>query len=937
MLARLVPHCSLNSKCFPFFWRVIRASSTTNGKHKLRDKPRIPNSIISRVTTVNDTESKFRDLYNPNCQLIDLAELFHGFAIERSSKGPSFWNSDRIGRFGEVLKTMSYSKDAPLPQYVSRPKYVNGKHLSMLLYGLRGNMFRNCSNELSSVVELINTHILSPLVNKNVELGQPLTTRQVVMMLFSLQHMKIGVRANVHYLRYLRLLLRVLDQGYTSTQSGGLTAQNICNLMCNLQNLSSNVDEVKTLLQFVARFIHVNVSSGKSSAVFAPEHIGNSLYGLREMSSSCLEVTRLLDVLVENSIIDYDLYLRRNGTQKSKSMAMKELSTALYGMQGLSLTGSPSCAVAKFIDRSIQYLNTCNDSGGVTSQSIGNSVYGLRHMLKNSSDGANGVQTIHKNTMEGIYRLLAQQFTTPAGSENMVALTAQNASSAMYGLNNSYCTESSDSAEIRTLVGVLAKRIAVVPAATTPDLYFTPFQVSNALYGMRNMSSAVPEVQALLESLLFRLSIPAASALSLDSRHFSVSLYGMRNMMAHHPCVEAMLQYLHSQYATRGVGAVPDFQFISNSLIGIQKLSCEVPVAGEIVKTVLIPKLQELPVARSLPQITPGLASQVLSSTLYSLYNKEDKDARVLNLLALISNNLVPALLMASNQPTTGTDAGLFRSHQAIAASLFGLQRCSSESSEGRELIMILADHIRSYLQSDAVTDNTEIEPRHVAMMLYGCRYFHYSHNESQQLFSSIIPLISLSLVGKDQAPGVLSLYQLCRCFYGVQSLVYVPMNKVANDNTVATLSLLLLWFKRLNVLSVEDTDSDWGSERGSLASAEELEYMDEEVEEDQYRQNEAGIPRRRVGDAPTRHPVDDIQKSMDVGLASLRSSLEDGEDAKDDIPNQVRLSTNGGVSVSPTGNCNMLLAQERKSRQKLNDLLVHLQKELVLYIAYRE
>lgn len=988
-------------------------------------------------------QTKFRDLFDPNCQLVDVAELFHDQVQDRSPGVSAFWNVKTINRLGEVLKSLNYNESSVGGNNIKR-KHVNGKHVSMLLYGLRGNAFKGNPTELTQVLEHINRFILSPLVNREASLGQPLTTRQVVLMLFSFQHIKIGAPsgtggASPQCLEFLRLLLRLIDGGYTATISGKgeLSAHNISNILCNLQNFSSDVPEVRQVLLFLTSFIQTNLtatvrsegSSPSSSTVsslrpvmpvvLAPQHIGNCLYGLRELSSNSPEVVGLLQMLVTENVVNYDVYVSRqqhesNSNSVPQSMTVKEISNALYGLQGLRFSDSTvSGAVVSFVDRCIPYLETFSIAKDeVTSQAIGNSLYGIRRLLEASSSDFTSARAVvaRKATMNKLYNLLSKLIDCAASSSSLsqlrpLCMTAQNVSSAVYGLSNIECRSSEASPEIRRLLDVLAARIAVPHTLSLSrlDCQFSPFQVSNAVYGMRNMSSAVPEVQLLLEALLSRFQ--AANAVSsgaslvteaLDERHLSVALYGLRHMAATHAGVSPMLEYLLARYtsatAKQRAGAEVDFQSISNCLIGIQNLSCEVPVAREIMQSAVIPQLQRLSLANSgalpLPRITPNRASQIASNVLYSLHEKEDRDSVVVNTLALICHSLVPTLVKASRQPALGgtdfgTDTGLFRSIQAIASGLYGLQRCSSDYFEGRELAHLLSEHIQRFSSGyDTTITAVEIEPQHVAMILYGCRYFHNSHVESQELLKSILPLLSLPLRakegssrGKDRT-GVLTSYQLCRCFYGIQNLTYLPMNKEANATTFALLQLLLNWFQQVNAFSVDEDGCGSGGSGGainpdltaaSVADTDDdvLDYMDAELEEHEFFDlptdwkeattakrgqsslgQKQGRGRRDRGDGytlsdvvKTHNSVEDIQKAMGIGLFNLRSSLEDGFDTDTGIETGygARANSNGSITVSVAGNRNLFLAQERKERHRLSEVVRQLQKELVLYAAYRE
>lgn len=141
-------------------------------------------------------------------------------------------------------------------------------------------------------------------------------------------------------------------------------------------------------------------------------------------------------------------------------------------------------------------------------------------------------------------------------------LRAREASNALYGLK---CM-SSDVPEVKELVLALANKLS------TSTSEFLAQAVGNALYGCQMMTSDHEEVRHLLQVLAMKV---AQCSELLEAQNVGNALYGLRGMNSDHKEVRAVINALTPKIAT----AREDLngQALGNSLYGLQSMSSKEP------------------------------------------------------------------------------------------------------------------------------------------------------------------------------------------------------------------------------------------------------------------------------------------------------------------------------------------------------------------------
>ena len=141
-------------------------------------------------------------------------------------------------------------------------------------------------------------------------------------------------------------------------------------------------------------------------------------------------------------------------------------------------------------------------------------------------------------------------------------LRAREASNALYGLK---CM-SSDVPEVKELVLALANKLS------TSSSEFLAQAVGNALYGCQMMTSDHEEVRQLLQVLAMKV---AQCSELLEAQNVGNALYGLRGMNSDHKEVRAVINALTPKIAT----AREDLngQALGNSLYGLQSMSSKEP------------------------------------------------------------------------------------------------------------------------------------------------------------------------------------------------------------------------------------------------------------------------------------------------------------------------------------------------------------------------
>ena len=317
-------------------------------------------------------------------------------------------------------------------------------------------------------------------------------------------------------------------------------------------------------------------------------------------------------------------------------------------------------------------------------------------------------------------------------------LRAREASNALYGLK---CM-SSDIPEVRELVTALATKVA------NSSSEFVAQAVGNALYGCQMMTSDHDEVRYLL--LILSGKVSQCTEL-LEAQNVGNALYGLRGMNSDYREVRAIVNSLTPKIAT----AREDLngQALGNSLYGLQSMSSKEPevrcllavLATKVTRTWEELKAQEVGNALyGLKRMSTDVPEvRILIS---SLVPKVASSPEILDAQA-IGNSFYGLQNMKSDNPEVLSLLSVMAEKvaiscpeldgQAMGNSLYGLQGMSSECPEVRAVVQALTVK----LQSSCL----EMNAQEMGNALYGMQNMTSEHVEVRRLISALTQKVSSS------------------------------------------------------------------------------------------------------------------------------------------------------------------------------------------------
>jgi hypothetical protein len=296
-------------------------------------------------------------------------------------------------------------------------------------------------------------------------------------------------------------------------------------------------------------------------------------------------------------------------------------------------------------------------------------------------------------------------------------LRAREASNALYGLK---CL-SSEIPEVRELVLALANKISLSSSA------FVAQAVGNALYGLQMMTSEYEEVRFLL--LVLSGKVSKCSDL-LEAQNVGNALYGLRGMTSDCKEVRTIISALTLKVAS----AKEDLngQAVGNSLYGLQNMSSKEYEVRNLL-TVLAAKVI---------QTWEELKAQEVGNALYGLKRMSSDVSEVRSLIAALVPKIAssPELLDA----------------QAIGNSFYGLQNMKSDNPEILALLEVLAGKV--------AISNPELDGQAMGNSLYGLQGMSSEYPEVRSAISALtIKIQSSSLEMNAQELG--------NALYGLQNM----------------------------------------------------------------------------------------------------------------------------------------------------------------------
>jgi len=296
-------------------------------------------------------------------------------------------------------------------------------------------------------------------------------------------------------------------------------------------------------------------------------------------------------------------------------------------------------------------------------------------------------------------------------------LRAREASNALYGLK---CM-SSECAEVRQLIFALASKVE----ASSTELVAQA--VGNALYGCQMMTSDHEEVRYLLQVLAIKVS--QCSEL-LEAQNVGNALYGLRGMSSDCKEVRTLLSALTPKVATAREEL--NGQALGNSLYGMQGMSSREPEVRAM-----------LTVLASKATLTwEDLKAQEVGNALYGLkrMNSDVPEVRI----------LIEALVPKVAASPEILDA------QAIGNSFYGMQCMRSDNSAVLSLLSTMAEKV--------TLSHAELDGQAMGNSLYGLQGMSSDHPEVRAVVSAITTKIQSSCLEMNAQ-------ELGNALYGLQNM----------------------------------------------------------------------------------------------------------------------------------------------------------------------
>lgn len=191
-------------------------------------------------------------------------------------------------------------------------------------------------------------------------------------------------------------------------------------------------------------------------------------------------------------------------------------------------------------------------------------------------------------------------------------------------------------------------------------------EASNALYGLRCMSSDCPEVRQLCVALAAKLSTTTSK---LVAQAVGNAVYGLQSMTSDHEEVRVLLSVLAVKVSE--CVETLEAQNVGNALYGLRGMNSDHKEVRDML-TALTPKLMS---------VRESLNGQAIGNSLYGLQSMCSKEAAVREILRCLANLI--------------NDSGDSLNAQEIGNCLYGMKRMFSDAPEVRMLIGAIATKVR--------------------------------------------------------------------------------------------------------------------------------------------------------------------------------------------------------------------------------------------------
>ena len=291
-------------------------------------------------------------------------------------------------------------------------------------------------------------------------------SRRCIVLLHQIGKLKKKITIN------LAVIDRIINQ-----LPDNFTNMHIGNAMYGLKNLDGADAATKRLVQALAEKV------ASSNAVLDAQAIGNALYGLKNLDGTDPTTKRLVQALAQK-------------VAKSKAvLEAQHIGNALYGLQKLDGTDDTTKRLVEALAKKV-----ANSNAVLNAQAIGNAMYGLQKL--------DGTDAATKRLVQALAQKVAN---------SKAVLEAQHIGNALYGLQNLDGTDNTTKRLVQALAQKVANSKAVLDAQA----------IGNALYGLQNLDGADAATQYLIKQIMKKTI--DSGFINLDKKDMFIKHYSEKN------------------------------------------------------------------------------------------------------------------------------------------------------------------------------------------------------------------------------------------------------------------------------------------------------------------------------------------------------------------------------------------------------------------------
>lgn len=559
-------------------------------------------SALYGLHRLTDTHQEMRDLLS-----VLTPKIFQSLSIMTSPEiGSAFYGLKNMGDSEEVQAVI-----AALTPKVLAISDLHPQAFSMILFSLRN--FQNNNAAVKQLLKVLVPKILTSTTDTNCQnIGQALfglrcmtaDSREVTNILSalsvkiynssipyfnhdSLSSVISGLRSMNSDVLEVRIFIRTICRKLNFMDDTNVLLDKLhtpiltTNHPANALEGGANKNQKKTMEK---DFRKANTATSQNMktpingelGLMTPNTLAHALYGLRNMRSNYTEIQSLLGV-ISNRMGTYS-------DDSSPKFSSREVGLALYGLKGMSDEQEIVRTVLRKLCQAIQ-----NSIGNISGRDFASAVYGLQSMTRNSIEARNVLSALTKKLRKS----------------NLYKFSATDTGTCLFGLQGFSC----EFPEVIELVKELSKKIGVLDSQA----------IGNGLYGLRRMTSNVPEVLTLLATVAPAIE---ASTAPLSPQELSNAFFGMQGMDSDYAEVEAIVAALLTKLSA--CSGPFTTQGLTCSLCGLQSMSTNSSTV-RLVLRLLEPKFR---------QCTESFSAHELSSCLFGL---QGMDALVPEVQAILS------------------------------------------------------------------------------------------------------------------------------------------------------------------------------------------------------------------------------------------------------------------------------------------------------------